>query len=119
MDKKLEKKIRDGKGTFKDLHALSVAAGKELSAVVMRELKEEFPNGNISEADARRIVRPHLLRNHAYISEMAAAVIDAMNKKAGVGLKAVIPEYNAYRENDIVKEIVDWSQTDESGQEQA
>ena len=119
MDKKLEKKIRDGKGTFKDLHALSAASGKDLSAIVMRELKEEFPNGNISEADARRIIRPHLLRNHAYISEMAAAVIDAMNKKAGVGLKAVAPEYNMNRENEIVKEIVDWSQIDESGKEQA
>ncbi len=119
MDKKLEKKIRDGKGTFKDLHDLSVAFGKELSAAVMRELREEFPNGNISEADARRIVRPHLLKNHAYISEMSATVINAMYKKASVGLKAVIPGYNVNRENEIVKEIVDWSQTDESGQEQA
>lgn len=118
MDKKLEKKIRDGKGTFKDLHDLSVVSGKELSASVMRELKEKFPSGDISEADARRIVRPHLLKNHAYISDMSAAVINAMHKKAGVGLKAVIPEYSVYRENEIVKEIVDWSQTDEPGQEQ-
>lgn len=113
MDK-LEKKIRDGKGTFKDLHNLCVESGKKLTADIVGQLNEEFPAGNISEEDARRIVHPLMLENHKYISEMSALVINAMYKKNGIGIKAIIPEYNIYQENDIVKEIVDRGRTDES-----
>lgn len=111
---KLEKKIRDGKGTFKDLHNLCVESGKALSASVIQQLNEEYPNGNISEEDARRVVHPLMLENHKYVSELSALVINAMYKRNGVGIKAIIPEYNIYQENDIVKEIVDRSRTDES-----
>jgi hypothetical protein len=118
MDKKrLEKKIKEGNGTFKDLHDLSMLCGRELSATVMAKLREEYSGRDISDAEARKLVRPILMKSHAYISEMAAAVIDAMYQEAGVGLKAVIPEYNAYRENEIVKEIVDWSRANEADQE--
>lgn len=117
MDKaKLERKIKEGKGSFQDLHKLSTEAGRELSAAVMQRLNEEFPNGNISEGAARQIVRPLLLENHAYISEMSAEVINVMYRKTDVGLKAITPKYSIDRENDIVKEIVDWSRRDEPEQ---
>lgn len=114
MDKaKIEKRIREGEGSFSDLDRLSQITGKEMADNIISQLEEEFPGGNISGEDARRIVRPYLLNNHKYISEMAAAVINNMYKKNGVGIKAIMPEYNISRENNLVIEIIKRSQIDE------
>lgn len=110
---KIEKRIRDGNGTFYDLDMLAQITGKEMADKIIEQLEEEFPGGNVSGEDARRIVRPYLLNNHKYISEMAAAVINNMYKKNGVGIKAIMPEYNISRENNLVIEIIKRSQIDE------
>ena len=111
---KLEKKIKEGRGTFTDLHNLAQIDGEEMADKIIKQLEEEFPGGNVSEEDARRIVHPYLLENYEYISEMASMVINTMYEKNGIGIKAVMPEYNIYRENDLVMEIVNRSRTDES-----
>lgn len=109
----IERKILRGEGTFKDLQKLASESGKRLADDIIKQVNDEYPNGNISEEDARRIVRPYLKKNHEYISEMTAAVIDAMYKKAEIGIKAITPEYNIAQENDLVRQIVNWSKTDE------
>lgn len=116
MDRaRLERKIREGKGTFSDLQNIAQKAGEEMADSIISQLEEEFPGGNISEEDARRIVHPFLVKNHKFISELTAMVINSMYKQNDVGIKAIIPEYNIYRENDLVMEIVNRSQTDEPG----
>lgn len=116
MDKaKIEKRIRDGKGSFYDLDMLSQITGKEMADKIIEQLEEEFPEGNVTGDGARKIVRPYLIDNHKYISEMSALVINAMYKKNGVGIKATIPEYDISRENNLVIEIIKRSQIDEYG----
>lgn len=110
----IEKRIRSGKGTFTDLQNIAQKAGEEMADNIINQLEEEFPGGNISEEDARSIVHPFLIENHKFITEMAALVINAMYKQNGVGIKAIIPEYNIDRENDLVLEIVNRSLTDGS-----
>lgn len=116
MDKRqIEKRIQDGKGTFTDLQNIAQKAGEEMADSIINQLEEELPGGNISEEDARRIVHPFLVEKHKFISEMAAMVINSMYKQNDVGIKTIIPEYNIYRENNLVMEIVNRSQTDEPG----
>lgn len=104
--RKLEKKIRNGNGTFKDIHDYSAGCGKEAAKKLREQLKNEFPNGGITEEDARRIVSGILMKAHKTISELSAIVINRNYEKAGVGLKAVYSKYNTERENEVVEAIM-------------
>lgn len=104
--KKLESKIRAGNGSFKDLNDYAAACGKEAAKELKEQLEREFPNGGITENDARRIVSGILRKAHKTVSEFSAIVINNSYEKAGVGLKAVYPEYDINRENDIVKAVM-------------
>ncbi len=103
---KLESKIRKGSGTFKDIHDYATTYGKKASEELKEQIESEFPNGGISENDARRIVSGILRKAHKTVSELSAIVINGNYEKAGVGLKAVYPEYDINRENDIVKAVL-------------
>lgn len=111
---KLEKKIRAGHGTFQDLHRVCVESGRRLSKDVSKQLEEEFPNGDASEEDVRRIIHPVLQANHKRISELSAQVINAMYKRHGVGIRSVIPKYNVLVEDDIIRELTEGSEPDDA-----
>ena len=112
---KLEQKIRSGKGTTKDLYDLAAESGRQFAEDVIRQLSEEYPEGNFTEDDIRQIIRPLLKEKYAYVSEMGVYVTTMMYRAAGLGLKGIAPEYNELREDDLIKDIMDWSKTDESG----
>lgn len=102
---KLEKKIRNGEGTLKDAGDLASATGKVAARIICNRLQGEYPNGQILENDVRRIVSPVLKDDHTYIAGMTAMVIDQMYKKADIGLKAVLADYDKRHENELVIEI--------------
>lgn len=104
--KKLESKIRNGKGTFKDAHDYAAACGEKAAKDLRTQLESEFPNGGITEEEARSIVSGILRKAHKTVSEMAAIVINGSYEKIGVGLRAVYPKYNADREYEIVKAVL-------------
>lgn len=109
----LRKKIAEEKAGIKELNKLASLAGKLMGICATRQLQEEFPDGHASKEDVRKIISPILRKNHQFVSEMAAAVQNAQYKRAGVGLKATIPEYNLSRENDLIEDIVQRSFADE------
>ena len=104
----LEARIRKT-GSMKDVQKLASETGKVMAQVIGSNLKEIYPNGQIADADVRAIVSPVMKANHKYVSELSAVVINMMYEKAGVGLKAVIPEYDTYRETGLVWEIANRS----------
>lgn len=103
--RKLSQKLESGKMTAKEMNKLASEYGKVAGECIRDQLLEEYPNGNVQEADVRRIISPILKQNHKYISEVAAAYQNNQYRKAGVGLKATIPVYNQYREDELVKDI--------------
>ena len=105
--KKLESKIRKGNGSFKDINDYAAAYGKKAAKELREQLESEFPNGGITEKDARRIVSGILRKAHKTVSELSAIVINGSYEKAGVELKAVYPKYDINRENDIVKAVLE------------
>lgn len=111
--RRLSQKAEKGTLTARELNMLAAEYGKIAGECIRDQLLVEFPNGHVSEEDARRIISPILKQNHKFVSEIAAAYQNELYKKAGVGLKATIPEYNKYREDEIVKEISKRSFADE------
>lgn len=111
--RKLSEKAKNGTLTAKELGRMAAEYGKTAGECIRDQLMEEFPNGNAPEDGVRRIVSPILKQNHKFVSEIAAAYQNEMYRKAGVGLKAAIPEYNKHREDELVKEISQRSFADE------
>lgn len=103
--RKLSQKAEDGALTARELNRLCEEYGKVAGSCMYDQLLEEYPNGRVSEEDVRRIISPILKQGHRYISEITAAYQNKKYKKAGVGLKAVFPEYNLNREDELVREI--------------
>lgn len=104
----LEERIRKT-GSMKDVQKLASETGKVMAKVIGSNLKEQYPNGQIADEDARAVVSPVLKANHRYVAEIAAVAINIMYVEAGVGLKAAIPEYDTYRETGLVWEIANRS----------
>lgn len=101
----IEKKIADKKANQRDLATLAAEAGKIMGKVLAGQLQKTYPDGKMSQEDIRSVVSPVMRENHKYISEMAAEVQNIAFEAAGVGLKAVIPDYDIDRENNMVTEI--------------
>ena len=111
--RKLSQKADSGKLTSKELNRLAAEYGRIAGECIRDQLVEEYPNGHVSEEDVRRIVSPILRQNHKYVSAFASMFLDAQYRKEGVGLKAVVPDYDLRREDDLVKEISQRSFIDE------
>ena len=78
-----------------------------MAEVILESLEEQYPNADFDYKGLKDIISPVLRANHKYVCEMAAVAIDHMYKNAGVGLKAVIPEYDNYDEAEIIQMILD------------
>lgn len=102
---RLEKKIRDGKGTFADAGNLASLSGTIMANLIEERLDAEFPNGSIQEDDVRRIISPLLKQCHVYTTGLAARVADKIYTDGGVHMKGVATEYDQGRENELVKMI--------------
>ena len=99
--------------TFKELRNKTIEAGRQAAERAEEELRELYPNGRITEDQARAVLSPILRKLHKTVNEMTAETINQMNKAAGIGLKAINPEYDIERENELISEISSRSFEDE------
>ena len=102
------------KGDAKSLNKLALEAGRVAVRVLRTNLDEASIDQNSSIEDIRGVVAPVLRANHAYVSELAAASINRMYKSNQIGLKAINPEYDQSREDEIVQKISEMRFTDGS-----
>ncbi len=91
--------------TFKELRKKTIAEGREAAKKAEKQLQELYPNGQISEDEVRAVLSPILRKLHDDVNQMSAETINQMNKDASIGLKALKPEYDIARENEMVTEI--------------
>jgi len=106
----IAQKIQNGKGSIKDVYKYADKAGEQAMKSIIQQIKDEHPNLQFTESEAYKIVSPILKEMHEQISRLMVIVINQMYKDAGTGLKAIMPEYNPYREIDVVNELMAWSQ---------
>ena len=103
---RLEKKIRSGKGTIDDVYKYAGEIADQAGARIIQAINDEHSNLQASEKELKNIVSPVLKEAHDDVSGLMSIVITEMYKKAGAGLKATIPAYNPFRENDVVEAIM-------------
>ena len=102
----LELMVR-AKGDMKTLNRLALEAGHVAAEVLRVNLEEAAIDQDSTIDEIRSVVSPVLRANHKYISELAAVSINKMYKSNKIGLKAISPEYNQAREDEIVQMISD------------
>lgn len=98
------KKIDGGNATYKEVNEFAIRCGELLSGSFRECISSDIlPDGRMYYNIADRIIRPMLENNYEIVSDVCKNVQNTLNKKAGIGIKAVTPEMN----QDRVKGIID------------
>ena len=109
----LRKKIDAGTANMRELQKLTQAAGLAAGELMGKKLHKEFPDGQISQADVRRVISPIRRENFSFVSKMTAEFQKKIYEDDSLGINPVTPEYDMVRENALVEEISRRSFTDE------
>lgn len=89
------KKIESGKADYSDVLEYSNELGKCVEIAFKRHVSDEtLPDGKMYYNIAKSITEPFCEVNYEAISKKCELVQNALNEKAGIGLKAVIPSYD-------------------------
>lgn len=104
--KALEAKVRDGTATYIEIQRYAEETGDILAQVFKKHITEEvLPDGRMYYNIAQRILQPTLGENHKLITDITTQVQNALNKKAGLGIKAIVPELNQERVDGLVNHL--------------
>lgn len=104
--KALEAKVRDGTATYIEAQRYAVETGDILAKAFKKYITEDaLPDGRMYYNIAQRILQPTLKENYTLITDVAKQVQEVLNKKAGLGLKAVVPEFNQERVDGLVNHL--------------
>lgn len=114
----LIEKIDSGKATGADLDAYAARTGDLLAETLHRNISSDtLPDGRMYYNIANRILSPVLEKNYNLVADVAAAVQEQLNERAGIGIRPMKPEINRDRINGLVDLASDAEQYDDvSGQ---
>lgn len=102
----LVQKIQEGRGTYADADRLASLTGRSTGKAVADGLAQNSVDGKVAEEVARAaLIRP-LEHNYNIVADACETVQKSLNKKAGLGLNAVRPEFNRDRAEGLVTEIL-------------
>lgn len=114
---RLYNRIRSGDGDYTDAAEYAKLIGQALSQALGENFTEQIlPDGKAYYNIALRVLEPLLKEDHEMIANAAVMVQEAMNKKAGLGLKAQKAKVSQDRIDGIIDKIsnadqftdVDW-----------
>lgn len=102
--KVLYKKVEAGTADYKDAQEFAIETGEILKSVFEKNISSSvLPDGRMYYNIADRVIRLMLGNNYDIVAEVSAEVQTALNKSAGISIKAVKPKMN----EDKVQGIVD------------
>lgn len=105
--KRITDKIKKGTATYEDVDEYAVEIGEILSNVYGRHISSEvLPDGKMYYNIAERVVYGTLEWMYERISNAAEQVQDTLNRKAGIGIKAIKTPMNSNRVMGIVNKVV-------------
>ena len=103
---RLRKLIESREGSYIEAEEISKEIGAELSQAFGNNLSSAtLPDGKMYYNIAQRILQPTLGENHKLITDITTQVQNALNKKAGLGIKPVVPEFNQERVDGLVNHL--------------
>lgn len=102
----LIRKIREGKATYGDVERLASQTGTRAGQLIAAQLAELAVDGRVTDEQARALLMGMTRHNYDIVSGAAADVQERLNQRAGLGLKAVRPEFNQDRVEGLIIEVV-------------
>ena len=104
----LIKSINSGTATHVQSQQYATEVGRILANVFKRTITADtLPDGRMYYNIAERILNSTLYRNHNLVAGAAAHVQETLNQRAGIGLKAIRPDFNKSRVEGMVKRLSD------------
>lgn len=102
--RELYRKVEQGNATYKEANEFAIEVGELLSGSFKKNLSSSvLPDGRMYYNIADRIIRDTLGNNYELVADISAKVQEILNKRAGIGIKAIKPKIN----EDKVRGIVD------------
>lgn len=112
--KKLNELISAGKANYRDANEFAIEIGEILARVYQENLSgSNLPDGKMYYNIAQRVIEPTLKQNYELTSAYSADVQQALNKQAGISLKAQKPAFNQDRVDGIVNRLAEAEQFDD------
>lgn len=97
----------DEKATFADVSKLSARLGEYAADSLKRNLTDEtLPDGVLYWNIAKRTIVPLMQEVQKIALDMAVAIQTREDKKAGIGIKPIRPEFNEERIEAVMNKVV-------------
>lgn len=104
--KRIEILIEEGKATYKEVNDFATLIGQLLVDTMGTNITADIlPDGRMYYNIAERILNTTLVNDHNLIADMAEKVQGQLNKRAGIGIKAIRPSFNKDRVDGIVNRL--------------
>lgn len=108
------RRVEDGTAGSEDASRYAGRLGIHAGNALAKGLKKEsLPDGKLYWNIANRTIRPLLEEVHRRVNDAAAAVLEAENKKNGIGLKPMRGPWPENRVKDLIDKIVEVYAEDE------
>lgn len=97
---------KGGRATYADANKFAVEIGEVLSSVLGNNISSDaLPDGRMYYNIGQRILSEMLKKNHDLVSGFSEDVQSQLNKKAGIGLKAQVPDFNQGKVSGMVNRL--------------
>ena len=111
--KKLNGLILSKKATFTEANEFAFELGNILAETFQENLSSEIlPDGRMYFNIAKKVIEPQIYQNYELISAYSSDVQNMLNKKSGMGIKAIRPPVNQDRIDGIIKRVSDEEEFD-------
>lgn len=107
--------IDAGGATHADAQRLAAIVGQAASAALQANITAEIlPNGRLYFNIADRTVSPILRQGHEIVTSAAGQVQQALNARAGIGIKPIIPDLDEDRLRRLLNRLTDAENFDDA-----
>ncbi len=104
--KAIHEKVYAGTATYEEAQAFAVETGEIMSRVLQTHITADaLPDGRMYYNIAERVLRSTFRDGHQAVAEVCAQVQTALNQSAGIGIKAIVPEFSEDRLMGIVNRV--------------
>lgn len=105
MQKLDRKMVKAGTITYEEAGRQAAKLSKDTGKEIYKCMRDLYPEGKLTEGEALEIIPPALRSNYEYVIKLAEQAQTEVNKKAGVGLNPITPEFDEERANGLAKYV--------------
>lgn len=107
--------LRNSGANYRTANDYAIRLGELLSQALKKHVNAQaLPDGRFYEELARELLGPLLEGNYELIADAAAAAQNALNRAAGLGIKAVKPTLNKSRVDGLVSKVSSYESYNEA-----